>query len=276
MRNNATQFGTLANATSYDSYAFLPDQSHFVLCEHFKTKSLDGFGCSEMPAAIGAAGSIVHYLKHQLRRKVDHLISLRCEAATDHVILDAATQQNLELVSSRGEHSLLSVLDRTTTPMGARRLRAWILQPLRDLSELTCRQQLIADLLQEPDLLDSIRTELKVIRDFERAAGRLSQASGNARDLVSLRVSLEQLPKLRAEIRKLKERIEYGTGVKDAGDPTATNGEHRFSKMIDRIHDGIHEMPEVAAKLAGALSDEPPLALKGRRYFPGRLQRRSR
>ncbi len=256
------QFGTLANATSYDSYAFLPDQSHFVLCEHFKTKSLDGFGCSEMPAAIGAAGSIVHYLKHQLRRKVDHLISLRCEAATDHVILDAATQQNLELVSSRGEHSLLSVLDRTTTPMGARRLRAWILQPLRDLNELTCRQQLIADLLQEPDLLDSIRTELKVIRDFERAAGRLSQASGNARDLVSLRVSLEQLPKLRAEIRKLKERVEYGTGVKDAGDPTATNGEHRFSKMIDRIHDGIHEMPEVAAKLAGALSDEPPLALK--------------
>ena len=257
------QFGPLANAISYDSYAFLPDQSTFVLCEHFKTKSLDGFGCSEMPAAIGAAGSIVHYLKHQLRRKVDHLISLRCEAATDHVILDAATQQNLELVSSRGDHSLLSVLDRTTTPMGARRLRAWILQPLRDLQELTCRQQLIADLLQEPELLDSIRTELKVIRDFERAAGRLSQASGNARDLVSLRISLEQLPKLRAEIRKLKERIEYGTGTKEAADQaTAANGEHRFSKLIDRIHDGIHEMPEVAVKLAGALADEPPLALK--------------
>ena len=255
------QFAALENATSYDSYAFLPDQSSFVLCEHFKTKSLDGFGCADMPAAIGAAGSIVHYLKHQLRRKVDHLISLRCEAATDHVILDAATQQNLELVSSRGEHSLLSVLDRTTTPMGARRLRAWILQPLRDLNELTCRQQLIADLLQEPDLLNSIRSELKIIRDFERAAGRLSQASGNARDLVSLRVSLEQLPKLRAEIRKLKERVEYGTGAKEAGDPTAaTNGAHR--KMIDRIHEGIHEMPEVAAKLAGALADEPPLALK--------------
>ena len=89
-----------------------------------------------MPAAIGAAGSIVHYLKHQLRRKVDHLISLRCEATADHVILDAATQQNLELVASRGSHSLLSVLDRTVTPMGARRLRTWILQPLRQLSEL--------------------------------------------------------------------------------------------------------------------------------------------
>ncbi len=257
------QFGALENATSYDSYAFLPDQSSFVLCEHFKTKSLDGFGCADMPAAIGAAGSIVHYLKHQLRRKVDHLISLRCEAATDHVILDAPTQQNLELVSSRGEHSLLSVLDRTTTPMGARRLRAWILQPLRDLHELTCRQQLIADLLQEPDLLNSIRSELKVIRDFERAAGRLSQASGNARDLASLRISLEQLPTLRAEIGKLKERIEYGTGLTDANDQTAaTNGERRLAKMIDRIHDGIHEMPEVAAKLAGALADEPPLALK--------------
>jgi len=168
------QFAALENATSYDSYAFLPDQSSFVLCEHFKTKSLDGFGCADMPAAIGAAGSIVHYLKHQLRRKVN---------------------------------------------------------------------------------------QLKIIRDCERAAGRLSQASGNARDLVSLRVSLEQLPKLRAEIRKLKERVEYGTGAKEAGDPTAaTNGAHR--KMIDRIHEGIHEMPEVAAKLAGALADEPPLALK--------------
>ena len=172
------ELGELPAAIAYDSYAFLPEQAAFTLCEHFKTKSLDGFGCAGWPSAVGAAGGIVHYLKHQLRRKIDHLTSLRCEASGDHVALDVATQQNLELVESRAPagSSLLSVLDRTVTPMGGRKLRAWILQPLRDLEELGQRQQMIADLLQEPDLLDSIRTELKSIRDFERAIGRLSQA----------------------------------------------------------------------------------------------------
>ncbi|PYM10397.1 MAG: DNA mismatch repair protein MutS, partial [Verrucomicrobia bacterium] len=181
-------FAWIEHALAHDSYAFLPEQATFTLCEQFKTKSLDGFGCAEMPAAIGAAGAIIHYLKHQLRRKIDHLSSLRCESANDHVVLDAATQTNLDLVESRGarDTSLLAVLDRTMTPMGGRKLRSWILQPLRDLNELNCRQQMIADLLHESDLLGSLRSALKSIRDVERAAGRLSQASGNARDLVTL------------------------------------------------------------------------------------------
>jgi DNA mismatch repair protein MutS len=141
-----------------------------------------------MPPAVAAAGAIVHYLKHQLRRKIDHLRSLRCDAPAHYVVLDAATQTNLELVESRSarDTSLLAVLDRTVTPMGGRKLRAWILQPLRNLVELQCRQQMIADLLQETDLLASLRASLKPVRDIERAAGRLSQASGNARDLVVL------------------------------------------------------------------------------------------
>src|SRR5205807_10672923 len=154
----------------HDSYAFLPEQAVFTLCEHFKTKSLDGFGCEELLAAVGAAGAIVHYLKHQLRRRIDHLTSLRCQAAGEHVILDAATPTNLHLVESRGarDTSLLAVLDRTVTPMGGRKLRSWILQPLRDLHELNCRQQMIADLLHESDLLGSLRSALKSIRDVEQ------------------------------------------------------------------------------------------------------------
>src|SRR6202022_2750906 len=115
---------------------FLPEHARFTLCEHFKVKSLDGFGCSEMTAAIAAAGAIVHYLKHQLRRKIDHLTSLRCDAPAEFVVLDAATQTSLELVESRSarDTSLLAVLDRTVTPMGARKLRSWILQPLRHLT----------------------------------------------------------------------------------------------------------------------------------------------
>ena len=162
------QFGEFDRALSYDHYAFLPENARFTLCEHFKVKSLDGFGCSNLPQAIAAAGAIIHYLKHQLRRKIDHLRSLRCDTSSDHVVLDAATQVNLELVASRGarDTSLLAAIDRTVTPMGGRKLRTWILQPIRDLAELVGRQQFIADLLQEPDVLASLRDVLETIRDL--------------------------------------------------------------------------------------------------------------
>ena len=91
------QFAHIEHTLVYDSYAFLPEQAVFTLCEHFKTKSLDGFGCGELRAAIGAAGAIVHYLKHQLRRPIDHLTSLRCEAAGDHVILDGHADGRKEI-----------------------------------------------------------------------------------------------------------------------------------------------------------------------------------
>ena len=245
------EFGEIAGALAYDDFAFLTDHARFTLCEHFKVKSLDGFGCSAMPAAIGAAGAVIHYLKQQLRRKVDHLASLRCDARDDYVMLDAATQVNLELVESRGARnmSLLAALDRTVTPMGGRKLRSWILQPLRDLAELECRQQLIADLLHEADLLAGLRGCLKAIRDLERAAGRLSQASGNARDLVALKVSLQQIPELKGELRKLIDRTEFGK-------------EPQLGTLCRRIFESLQELPELAAKLATALVDDPPLVLK--------------
>jgi DNA mismatch repair protein MutS len=256
-----TQTGEIDHALEYDSYAFLPEQAIFTLCEHFKVKSLDGFGCAQMPAAVAAAGAIVHYLKHQLRRKIDHLTSLHCDAPADHVLLDSATQANLELVESRGarDTSLLGVLDRTITPMGARKLRSWILQPLRDLTELQRRQQMIGDLLQEPDLLGSIRAELKSIRDIERAAGRLSQVSGNARDLVALKLSLQQIPALKRELGKLIERIEFGAAPAVSA---ATDSPEQATRLPLQLQREIREMPALAEKLANALLDDPPLALK--------------
>ena len=254
-------FNQIAGALGYDSYAFLPEQAIFTLCEHFKVKSLDGFGCAQMLQAVAAAGAIVHYLKHQLRRKIDHLTSLRCNTPADHVVLDAATQTNLELIESRSarDTSLLAVLDRTITPMGGRKLRAWILQPLRDLTKLEGRQQAIADLLQEPDLLGSIRAELKSIRDIERATGRLSQASGNARDLVALKTSLQQIPKLKAELQKLIERTNFGrAGSPSPPSPGAPGGR----ALPSRLQDDLNEMPELAEKLTRAVVDDPPLSLK--------------
>jgi DNA mismatch repair protein MutS len=262
------QTGEIDHALEYDSYAFLPEQAIFTLCEHFKVKSLDGFGCAQMPAAVAAAGAIVHYLKHQLRRKIDHLTSLRCDAPADHVLLDSATQTNLELVESRGarDASLLSVLDRTITPMGARRLRSWILQPLRNVTKLQRRQEVIGQLLQESDLLGSIRTELKSIRDIERAAGRLSQASGNARDLVALKMSLQQIPALKRELGKLIERIDFGRARPEPARrgeaaPHVADGLGEPS-LPAHLQNAICEMPALAEKLANALLDDPPLALK--------------
>jgi DNA mismatch repair protein MutS len=263
--------GQIDHALEYDSYAFLPEQAIFTLCEHFKTKSLDGFGCGEMSQAVAAAGAIIHYLKHQLRRKIDHLTSLRCDAPAEYVMLDAATQTNLELVESRGARntSLLAVLDRSTTPMGGRRLRSWILQPLRNLHELERRQQMIADLMQEPDLLAIIRAQLKSIRDIERATSRLSQASGNARDLVALKFSLHEIPKLKQELGKLIERVEFGRAgspsppnvVRECGAPNASPARSGRALPMD-LQDQIHEMPALAEKLGRAVVDDPPLALK--------------
>jgi len=266
----SAQFGEIEGALAYDDFAFLVEHARFTLCEHFGVKSLDGFGCTDMPAAIGAAGAIIHYLKQQLRRKVNHLTSLRCDARDNYVMLDAATQVNLELVESRGARntSLLAALDRTITPMGGRKLRNWILQPLRDLVELERRQQMIADLLHESDLIAALRHSLKSIRDLERASGRLSQASGNARDLVALKNSLQQIPELKRELRRLIERMEFGTG-KDASraspaNSTAENAPDGSMSLPyqNQLERALQEMPELTQKLSGALVDDPPMVLK--------------
>src|SRR5437660_1388559 len=181
--------------------------------------------------------------------------------------------------------SLLAVLDRTVTPIGARKLRAWILQPLRDLRQLECRQQMIADVLQEPDLLAAIRSELKSIRDIERAVGRLSQASGNARDLVALKTSLQQIPKLKAELQKLIQRTEFGRGrpvraglmvgapiesVEAAVSAAIPSAEQAARLPLQqRLQNEIQEMPALAEKLGKALVDDPPLALKEGGIFRG-------
>jgi DNA mismatch repair protein MutS len=260
------QFSGIEGVMPYDDYAFLPEHARFTLCEHFRVKSLDGFGCEEMTAAVAAAGALVHYLKHQLRRKVDHLATLRCDASNDCVLLDAATQTNLELVETRSDRgaSLLSVIDRTATPMGGRKLRAWILRPLRDVTELNCRQQMIADLLQEPDVLASLCEGLKSIRDMERAAGRLSQASGNARDLVALKNSLERIPEIRRELQKLIDRINFGRARPSGAlqNDVAPCGAPGGRTLPVELQTDIHEMPELAAKLQSALKDDAPLAVK--------------
>jgi len=238
-------FGHLSGCLPYDAYAFLTDQAQTSLCDHFKVQSLRGFGCDEMPAAISAAGAILHYLSYQLRRSCEHIRHLAVRNDGDHVIIDASSQRNLDLVDSPTgrQHSLLGALDRTATPMGARKLRDWILHPLHDLSLLTARQDLIEAFLAEPFLMGQCREQLKGIRDIERTTSRLSQNSGNARDLMSLLTSLLQIPNLRSHLEALNEQ--------------APEDEFQTKLLED-----LHQFPELTALLESALIDEPSAGTK--------------
>jgi len=236
------EFGGLLGNLPYDGYAFISDQALHTLKDHFKVQSLDGFGCAGMSAALSAAGGVMHYLTYQLRRNCDHLRGLSVRNAADHVLIDSASQANLDLVESRSgkQHTLLGVLDRTSTPMGARKLRDWILHPLRELAPLTARLDLIDSLLAEPYLLTKLRDSLKNIRDIERTTGRLSQGAGNARDLKSLQTSLEHIPNLRSDLSSISK----------------TSGLH------GQFIENIQEFPDVVETLQAALVDEPPAQLR--------------
>lgn len=238
-------FGHLSGCLPYDGYAFLTDQARTSLCDHFKVQSLRGFGCDEMPAAISAGGAILHYLSYQLRRSCEHIRHLAVRNDGDHVIIDASSQRNLDLVDSPTgrQHSLLGALDRTATPMGARKLRDWILHPLHELTLLTSRQDLIEAFLAEPFLMGQCREQLKGIRDIERTTSRLSQNSGNARDLMSLLTSLLQIPNLRSHLEALNEQ--------------ASEDEFQTKLLKD-----LHQFPELTALLESALIDEPSAGTK--------------
>ncbi len=252
----AANFREVKGLVSREGYVFLLDQAVFLLRELFKVQSLDGFGCSELPLACSAAGAIVHYLKNELRRTLTHFTRLQVYQNTQFMVLDAATQANLELVQARGggrDTSLLAALDRTVTPMGARRLRDWILHPLCDLSMLHGRQQAIADFIAEPFILGQLREALKSVRDIERTIGRLTQTGGNGRDLLVLRAALEQVPALRNDLGALSSRASSPLTMAEAGEAPP---------LQERLLADLHPLPHLVDLLVRALVDEPPAETK--------------
>ncbi len=233
-------FSAVGTVNFLDGYMFEFDPAAELLREHFKVHSLEGFGCADMPAAVGAAGALLHYLTRQMRRSATHLRRLQPYRASEFLVLDAATQSHLELVQSRSGRNmtLLGALDRTVTPMGARLLRGWILHPLCDVSAIKARQNAIGLLLDDALRLGQVREHLGRIRDIERAASRLSGSSGNARDLASLAASLALVPSVAASAK-------------------AVGGE-----LIDSLAAQLHPLPELVDSLGKAISDEPPALLR--------------
>jgi DNA mismatch repair protein MutS len=234
--------GQPACALSVEGYLFLHDQAIHSLTQHLKVQSLDGFGCTDLEPAVCAAGAIMQYLQFQLRRSVEHIRRLRVAQPADGVLIDAASQSHLELVSSKSghQHTLLAALDRTCTPMGARKMRHWVLHPLRDVERLIQRQEVIARLLDESLLLTQVRSLLKEVRDLERTSGRLSQGSGNGRDLQMLAASLEVVPGIKTLLQEL-----------EAGLP-----------LVADIQAGLHDLSAIAADIQRAIVQEPPMQIK--------------
>lgn len=239
------EFQDITPRSALDGYSFETEPATEILTSHFQVHSLDGFGCSDLPAGTGAAGALLHYITRQMRRPATHLRQLRPYRRSQYLVLDAATQSHLELVNSRAgrQMTLLGSLDRTTTPMGARLLREWILHPLRDPSAIEERQDAIASLLADAMLLGDIRARLSEIRDIERATARLGGPSGNARDLAALAESLDRIPTLAACIG----------AAEDSPVP---------SPFLTELTTRLHALPELAEKLNTAIVSEPPATLR--------------
>ncbi|MFZ5807181.1 MAG: DNA mismatch repair protein MutS [Verrucomicrobiota bacterium] len=228
--------------TAYDDWIFEKDFATLTLREHFKVQSLDGFGCSTMPAGIGAAGSLIHYVTQTLRGSAAHVLGLKTYSTLDYLILDSTTQKNLELVESAhaaaANTSLLKAIDQTVTAMGGRELRSWILHPLRDAEKISQRQEMIEAWLDDIGRLENFREQLQEVRDLERLIGRIAQGSGNARDAQALRQSLEQIPSLKKCVDELNKDL---------------------AKILSQ---DLKAQPGTIDLIKRAIVEDPPMALK--------------
>ncbi|HEV2579927.1 MAG TPA: DNA mismatch repair protein MutS [Ktedonobacteraceae bacterium] len=191
--------------TQCPPYFFEVDAARARLCRLFGVQSLDAYGCAHAPQAIAAAGAIVVYLEKMNAKLLALLTGLKTYHAAGYMTLDAHTQRNLELLqSARGgstQGSLLGVLDRTITPMGARQMRRALCQPLLDLAELEARLDSVEELYESPALRSRFTMHLQRLGDIERIAGRARQGTAVLRETLAMREYLLAVPTLQNLLR---------------------------------------------------------------------------
>jgi DNA mismatch repair protein MutS len=213
-----------------------------LLKEQLGVKSLDGFGCLDLPYGITAAGAVVHYLKETQKVNPVHIKDLTTYHLGDYMFLDESSILNLELFETmrRRTHkgSLLQILDRTVTPMGSRLLRRWIGYPLVDINKIRQRLAAVADFRDDRVFREDVREELKGIYDLERLNGKVSLGRANARDLEALKLSILKLPGIKKRLADTASELLYGIG-----------------QRMDTLQD-------VAGIIEKAICDDPPVSLK--------------
>ena len=175
-----------------DDWVFTPESAKDRLLKQFQTNSLKGFGVHNMPGAIVAAGAILHYLDITQHTQTSHIASLSRIEEQRYVRLDRFTVRNLELVDAMSDEgrSLLDVIDRTVTPMGARMLRRWMLFPLKDVAAINARLNVVEYFFRHSDSREELKSLLEQIGDLERLIGKVAVGRVTPRELVTLRSAL--------------------------------------------------------------------------------------
>ena len=232
---------TDAPVTRRAPYDFGLDGATRLLQQFFHTATLAGFGVQDLPLATAAAGALVTYLQETQLCALPHLRGLEVWHDGAFMRLDRTTRQSLELVSTMRDAEgtpLLTIVDRTQTPMGARALRSWLLAPLAQVEPIVRRQDAVAELHADGELRTLVTTQLAQVLDLERLGARAAAGRANGRDLVGLRTSLERLPPLAGRLQQCG------------------------STLLRELGARLDALPELTTTIASALVDEPPLAIK--------------
>ena len=208
----------------------------------FKTQSLESFGYSKYRLGFRAAGALLAYVWETLKGNIPKFDRIEPYELSEYMILDAATRKNLELVETLREKnkygSLLWAIDRTKTNMGARLLKSWICQPLKNLSEIMARQNSVSELVQNEDVRFALGEYLEKIYDIQRLSTRMSNGSASPKDFVDIKLSLNLLPKL----FDITENLEYD--------------------MFASVREYREQMEDYATMIENTIVDEPPIQLK--------------
>ncbi len=230
-------------------WRFELDTARTELLQHFRTISLDGFGCEHLPAAICAAGALIYYLHETQKQEVAHILVLHTYSLSDFMVLDADTQRNLELIASIRDGSskgtLLEVLDQTVTSMGGRKIRQYLLQPLLSSKEIEERLSAVEELKTQINLQEELRDALEQMYDMERLITRISLGSINGRDLHSLKDSLLLIPAVKQQLKNCESAVLVSQN--------ATL--NPLTELVELIERGIHPTPPVTIREGGVIRD---------------------
>ncbi|MCE5194220.1 MAG: DNA mismatch repair protein MutS [Nitrospiraceae bacterium] len=232
--------------TPYDEWAYEYPEAYKSLLTHFKVSSLEGYGCEGMSAAISAAGALINYLE-ETQKETLNFKKISPLKQTSFMLLDAATQRNLELIynlkTRTEEYSLLWALDETLTPMGGRYLRNLIPKPFTDIKEIQQRQNSVEYLVGSYELIESLRNNFRKLQDIERLSNRIATRTANPRDLIAIKNSISQLPSIKKSLLSSKE-----THLKSMADEIS-----EFSLLKSLIESGIIDDPPMNIKDGGII-----------------------
>jgi DNA mismatch repair protein MutS len=237
---SGNEYGFSATLTPLDDWQWQKEDCANLLLEHFKIRTLDGYGLARKDEAIRAAGACLRYARETQRAAVAHVTDLVYFEPKDHLVLDSVTVRNLELTESLAGgsgRSLLQVIDETVTGMGGRLLRAWLLRPCVKRGEVEARLTAVQDLFNSQVRRDKLRSLLKEVSDLERVIGRISLGSATPRDLVAMLRSLNQVPPTREVLHGFK------------------------ASLLEILAENTDELPDVRDLIARAINDDPPIKL---------------